>query len=105
MQVVRTLVAERLAAAAEEIFTVVERKMLHTSEMLPEQLRTVVQKRLSAVADEICRILEIMLGEYEAEDIEQQRQLLDITMTTETNVHTSVCNGEKVIRSSSANEG
>ncbi|GLD60077.1 uncharacterized protein AKAME5_001201800 [Lates japonicus] len=31
MQVVRTLVAERLAAAAEEIFTVVERKMLHTS--------------------------------------------------------------------------
>ncbi|XP_050923079.1 uncharacterized protein LOC108886646 isoform X5 [Lates calcarifer] len=79
MQVVRTLVAERLAAAAEEIFTVVERKMLHTSEMLPEQLRTVVQKRLSAVADEICRILEIMLGEHEAEDIEQQCQLLDIT--------------------------
>lgn len=51
-------------------------------EMLPEQLRTVVQKRLSAVADEICRILEIMLGEHEAEDIEQQCQLLDITTGT-----------------------
>ncbi|KAM7370483.1 hypothetical protein PAMP_010029 [Pampus punctatissimus] len=99
LQLVRALVAERLAAAAEEILSVVERtitekKMVHTSEMSPEQQRTVVHKRLSVVADEIFRILEIMMGEYETEvscsqeDIDRQRTLLDITLKTETNFHT-----------------
>ncbi|XP_044035124.1 gastrula zinc finger protein XlCGF57.1-like [Siniperca chuatsi] len=97
MQVLRTLVAERLAAAADEIFSAVDRmitekKMLHTSEMSPEQQRAVVHKRLSVVADEIFRILEMMMGEYEAEvsssheEIQRQRQLLDITLKTETNL-------------------
>ncbi|XP_070782727.1 zinc finger protein 260-like [Enoplosus armatus] len=97
LPVLRTLVAERLAAAAEEIFSAVERmitekKMLHTSEMSSEQQRAVVHKRLSVVADEIFRILEIMMGQYEAEvssshdEVERQRQLLDITLETETNL-------------------
>eukprot|EP00064_Thunnus_orientalis_P006266 superscaffoldBa00000647_g6282 len=98
VQVVRALVAERLAAAAEEIYSFVERmitekKMLHTSEMSPEQQRAAVHKRLSVVADEIFRILEIMIGEYEAEsshsqeEIQRQRELLDVTLKTETNFH------------------
>ncbi|XP_047464452.1 zinc finger protein 879-like [Mugil cephalus] len=71
LQALRTLVAERLAAAAEEVFSVMEKmvreNMLHTSEMSPEEQRAVVQKRLSVVADEIFRILEIMLDEWESE--------------------------------------
>lgn len=64
-------------------------------EMSPEQQRALVHKRLSVVADEIFRILEIMMGEYEAEvshsheEIEHQRKLLDITLKTETNLHTT----------------
>ncbi|KAI3364933.1 hypothetical protein L3Q82_001113 [Scortum barcoo] len=61
--------------------------------MLPEQQRAAVHRRLSVVADEIFRILEIMMGEYEAdvsrphEGIEHHRQLLDITMKSETHLH------------------
>ncbi|XP_039990437.1 zinc finger protein 2-like [Xiphias gladius] len=93
MPVVRALVAERLAAAAEEILEAVEGTTLHAAEMSPEQQRAAVHKRLSVVADEIFRILEVMMGEYEEEvscsrgDIGRQRQLLDITLKTETNLH------------------
>ncbi|XP_042253578.1 zinc finger protein 2-like isoform X2 [Thunnus maccoyii] len=61
--------------------------------MSPEQQRAAVHKRLSVVADEIFRILEIMIGEYEAEssrsqeEIQRQRKLLDVTLKTETNFH------------------
>ncbi|XP_056222025.1 zinc finger protein 260-like [Seriola aureovittata] len=95
VQVLRALVAERLNSAAEEILNVVERKMLHAAEMSPEQQRAIVHKQLSAVADEIFRILEMMMSEYEADvshshdDIGRQRQLLDITLKTETNLHTT----------------
>ncbi|XP_035514929.1 zinc finger protein 260-like [Morone saxatilis] len=94
VQVLKALVSERLAAAAEEIFLITERKLLHSSEMSPEQQRAVVHKKLSAVADEIFRILEIMMAEYEAEVSSSHgeighRQLLDITLKTETNLHTT----------------
>nr|XP_046232790.1 zinc finger protein 260-like [Scatophagus argus] len=110
MQALRALVAERLTAAAEEILSAVERmtterKMLHTPEMSREQQRAAVRERLSAVADEIFRILEMMMSEHETqasgshEQIQRQRQLLDITLKTEKNSHRtdrlSGCDGEK----------
>ncbi|KAK5851169.1 hypothetical protein PBY51_001984 [Eleginops maclovinus] len=87
LQAVRELLAERLAAAAEEIFSSVE-----TADMPSEQQRAAVHKRLSAVADEIFRILEGMMGEYEAEvsnshqKSPSQCQLPDGMLKTETNV-------------------
>ncbi|KAF1373599.1 hypothetical protein PFLUV_G00240570 [Perca fluviatilis] len=89
LQAVKALVAERLAAAAEEILSAVEEKLLHTSDMPPEQQRAAVHKRLAVVAEEIFRILEIMMGKYEAEvssshkESERQSQLLDITLKAE----------------------
>ena len=65
------------------------------TEMSPEQQRAVVLERLSLVADEICRILEEMTAEYEAEvsgsheEVEHRHQLLDITLKTETNLHST----------------
>ncbi|XP_035469560.2 zinc finger protein 391 isoform X1 [Scophthalmus maximus] len=85
MRLVKALVAERLAAAAEEIVHVVEGKTLLRTEMSPEQQRAVVHKRLSAVADDIFRILEIMMmGGHKArsrdDDDDRQRQLLDMPL-------------------------
>lgn len=63
------------------------------TEMSPEQQRAVVHKRLSLVADEIFRILETLMGEYEAEvsgsheEVERHRRLLDVTLKTEANLH------------------
>lgn len=63
------------------------------SEMSPDQQRAVVHKRLSAVADEIFRILEAMMGEYEAEvsgareETGRRRQPLDATLKTEASSH------------------
>lgn len=63
------------------------------TEMSPEQKRAVVHKRLSLVADEIFRILETLMGEYEAEvsgsheEVERHRRLLDVTLKTEANLH------------------
>lgn len=61
--------------------------------MSPEQQREAVHQRLSVAADEIFRILEVMMmGEYEAEvssshqGVEPHRQLLDITLKTETHL-------------------
>ncbi|XP_034414990.1 zinc finger protein 2 homolog [Cyclopterus lumpus] len=67
LRAVKALVAERLAAAAEEISSAAEKKLRLTSDMTPEQQRASVHERLSAVADEIFRILEKMLGEDGAE--------------------------------------
>ncbi|KAE8283945.1 hypothetical protein D5F01_LYC17272 [Larimichthys crocea] len=64
-------------------------------EISPEQQRAAVHKRLSLVAEEIFRILEIMMAEYEAEvsgshsEIGRHRPLLDITLKTETSLHTT----------------
>nr|XP_040032918.1 zinc finger protein 2 homolog [Gasterosteus aculeatus aculeatus] len=85
LRVVKTLVAERLTAVAEEIL---EEK----SDMSPEQQRAAVHRRLSAVVEEIFRILEKMVGEYETEDassheeIDRKRQLMSMLLKTETNV-------------------
>lgn len=53
-----------------------------------------MQKQLSAAADEIFRILENLMGEYEAEVSKHQCKLLDITWKTETNAHRTgtLCN-------------
>ncbi|XP_056285807.1 gastrula zinc finger protein XlCGF57.1-like isoform X2 [Pseudoliparis swirei] len=67
LRAVKSLVAERLAAAAEEISSAVEKKLQLTSDMTPEQQRAAVHQRLSVVADEIFRILEKMFSEYEAD--------------------------------------
>lgn len=87
MEELTALLADRLTAAAEEICSCAERMRAErrTAEMSPEQ-RAPVHRRLSAVADEIFRILEIMMGEYEAsrshEEVEHRRRLLDITLKT-----------------------
>lgn len=65
--------------------------------MSPEQQRAVVRERLSVVAEEICRILEKMMAEYEAEvsgsneEVEHRHRLLDITLKTETELHSTFC--------------
>ncbi|KAL7373049.1 hypothetical protein ABVT39_026422 [Epinephelus coioides] len=96
LEEVRRRVEESLAAAEEEILRCVEEeKLLQTSDVSAEQQRAAVHKRLSAVADEIFWILERMIREYEAEvsssheEIQRQRQLLDVMLKTETNVHRS----------------
>ncbi|XP_069560555.1 zinc finger and SCAN domain-containing protein 2-like [Brachyistius frenatus] len=94
MRAVRVLVAEKLAAAAEEIFAAVERmiteRMMDTSEMSPEQQKAAVHQRLSAVADEIFRILEAMMGECEAEvSRSHQEHRRHCKMKTETHSHTT----------------
>ncbi|KAA8581286.1 hypothetical protein FQN60_002867, partial [Etheostoma spectabile] len=93
LQAVKALVAERLAAAAEEILGAVEKMLLHTSDMPPEQQRAAVHKRLAVVAEEISRILEMMMGKYaDAEDscshkeFEHQHLLLDSTLKMEAGV-------------------
>ncbi|TNN84786.1 Zinc finger protein 354A [Liparis tanakae] len=67
LRAVKSLVAERLAAAAEEISSAAEEKLQLASDMTPEQQRAAVHRRLSLVADEIFRILEKMFREYEAD--------------------------------------
>lgn len=64
-----------------------------SGEMSPEQQRAAVHQRLSLVADEILRLLEMVMGEYEAEvsgspeEIERYRQLLDVALKTEANLN------------------
>ncbi|XP_034073974.1 zinc finger protein 260-like isoform X1 [Gymnodraco acuticeps] len=88
LQAVRALLAERLSAAAEQIFSSEE-----AADMPSEQQRAAVHKRLSMVADEIFRILEDMMGEYEARVTEShqesQSQPPDVMLKTETNVPSS----------------
>ncbi|KAK5881571.1 hypothetical protein CesoFtcFv8_022352 [Champsocephalus esox] len=88
LQAVRALLAERLSAAAEQIFSSEE-----AADMPSEQHRAAVHKRLSMVADEIFRILEDMMGEYEARVTEShqesQSQPPDVMLKTETNVPSS----------------
>lgn len=63
-----------------------------SAEMSPEHQRAVVHKQLSVVTDEIFRILEVMMGEYEAEvssshkESQRQRQPPDIALKMETNL-------------------
>lgn len=64
-------------------------------ETSPEQRRAAVHKRLSAVADDIFRIIETVMGEYEAEvsrphdENERQHKQPDFTLKTETDIHTT----------------
>lgn len=58
---------------------------------LHAEQRAAVHERLSLLADEIFRLLEEVMGHYEAgesgshDDIERHRQLLDATLKTEAN--------------------
>ncbi|XP_041830909.1 zinc finger protein 121-like [Melanotaenia boesemani] len=93
MQAVRSLVADRLAAAAEDICSAVE-KLLHTSEMSPEEQRAVVRKRLLEVADEIFRFFETMVGEFEADSSHSNQEnecrcRMNTTSKTEMHSHTA----------------
>ncbi|KAF3853899.1 hypothetical protein F7725_014587 [Dissostichus mawsoni] len=99
LQAVRALLAERLSAAAEQIFSSEDAAGIYffifslSPDMPSEQQRAAVHKRLSMVADEIFRILEDMMGEYEARVTEShqesQSQPPDAMLKTETNVPSS----------------
>ncbi|XP_037319667.2 zinc finger and SCAN domain-containing protein 2-like [Pungitius pungitius] len=72
LRAVKTLLAERLTAVAEEILRAAEEK---SADMSPEQQRAAVRRRLLAVVDEIFRILEKMVGEHETEDSSPREEI------------------------------
>ncbi|XP_035001390.2 zinc finger protein ZFP2 [Hippoglossus stenolepis] len=95
LQLMKRPLSDRLRAAAQQIVTVLQGRVMKMMKMMnpessAEHQRAVVHKRLSVVADDIVRILEEMMSEYEAgvsrchDDIEQRRRLLDVTLKTET---------------------
>ncbi|XP_062234947.1 zinc finger protein 436-like [Platichthys flesus] len=95
LQLMKSPLRDRLRAAAQQIVSVLQRRMMKMMKMMntewsAEHQRAVVHKRLSVVADDIVRILEEMMTEYEADvsrsqvDVEQLRPLLDVTLKTET---------------------